>query len=97
MHREDGLIELRYAKYATIDHYGVARVFASLRDIQGAYDVNFTTVSKCLQEDGHGTCSLSRDGGWLAVKALNPQVKCKGSDRAVSCRPAIPPCTDAST
>ena len=72
-------MELRYAKYVSIDHNGVTRVFSSLREIQSAYGINFTTVSKCMQDDGYGTCSVSREGGWLAVKTLSPLIKSKGS------------------
>jgi len=64
MHREDGLIELRYAKYATIDHYGVARIFASLRDIQGEYDVNFTTANVCKKTATAHAVSVAMEGGW---------------------------------
>ena len=72
MNREDALMEVRYAKYITIDNLGITRVFVSLREIQSCYGMNYTTVSKCLDEGGVGICNVNRDGDWLVVKSLNP-------------------------
>ena len=72
MNREDALMEVRYAKYITIDNLGITRVFVSLREIQSCYGMNYTTVSKCLDEVGVGICNVNRDGDWLVVKSLNP-------------------------
>ena len=74
MNREDAMIELRYAKYVTIDNSGVTRVFVSLREIQASYGVNYTTISKCLSDEGIGICSINRNGDWMVVKSLNPRV-----------------------
>lgn len=72
MNREDALMEVRYAKYITIDNLGITRVFVSLREIQSCYGMNYTTVSKCMDEAGVGTCNVNRDGDWVVVKALSP-------------------------
>ena len=74
MNKEDALIEIRYAKYVTIDNLGITRVFVSLREIQSCYGVNYSTISKCISEDGIGVFNINRDGDWAVVKSLNLQV-----------------------
>jgi hypothetical protein len=72
MNREAALMDVRYAKYATIDNNGITQLFASLREIQSNYGVNFTTISKCIKEEGIGLCNINRDGDWLVVRSLCP-------------------------
>lgn len=71
MHREDALLDLRYAKYITIEQLGIVRVFVSLRQIQREYGVNYSTISKCINEDGLGCFNAPGDSSWVAVRQLS--------------------------
>ena len=71
MQREEALLDLRYAKYITVEELGIVRVFVSLREIQAEYGVNYSTISKCIGEDGLGCFNSPGDSSWVAVRQLS--------------------------
>ena len=69
MDRGTALRLVSTAKYVTLDSSGTVLLFASLRQIESSYGINYSTISKSLSIAAPGVCS-HRDG-WLIVRRLS--------------------------
>ena len=71
MDKPSALAFVNEAKYVTVDNYGTTELFASLRKIAAAYEISYTTISKCLSSGTSGVCK--HGNGWLVVRRIQVQ------------------------